>query len=51
MEGDRRRYLDIYGVDLLDMANYDLVIDATILAPQEVAYQIMKAARARQMID
>lgn len=51
MEGDRRRYLDIYGVDLLDMANYDLVIDATSLAPQEVAYQIMKAARARQMID
>ena len=34
---ERRRYLDYYGVDIMDMANYDFVIDTTHATPEAVA--------------
>ncbi len=34
---EKRRYLDYYGVDILDMTNYDFVIDTTNICPEKVA--------------
>jgi cytidylate kinase len=42
LELDRQRYLKLYGFDLLDRNNYDLVIDTTDLAPQQVADKIIE---------
>ncbi|MBQ7408702.1 MAG: cytidylate kinase family protein [Clostridia bacterium] len=36
-ESERARFKDFYGVDILDMSNYDCVIDTTNLTPQQVA--------------
>lgn len=38
---ERRRYYDYYGVDIMDMNNYDFVIDTTNLSPTEVADKIL----------
>ena len=37
------RYKTFYGLDVLDMSNYDLVIDTTRLTPNEVACLIEQA--------
>lgn len=37
------RYKQIYGVDNLDYRNYDLIIDTSILSPEEVAEKIYDA--------
>jgi cytidylate kinase len=44
-EEERRRYIDIYGVDYFDMTNYDLVIDTTDIAPEAVVEKIMTGAK------
>ena len=37
---EARRYMDKYGVDILDMDNYNFVIDSTDAAPEDVAETI-----------
>jgi len=44
---DRRRYLEIYGVDYHDRSRYDLVMETDGRAPEEVAAVIAERARAR----
>lgn len=39
---ERKRYLDIYGVDKNDLNNYDLVINTTRKQPEQVAEIILK---------
>lgn len=34
---ERRRYLDYYGVDIMDMKNYDFVIDTSCACPEDIA--------------
>lgn len=40
-EVERRRYLSIYGIDLGDLSEYDLVIDSSNLTPDEVLERIV----------
>ncbi len=40
---ERRRYLDYYGVDILDMNNYDFVISTNDVTPESVADLIYKS--------
>lgn len=47
VEINRRRYLDIYGADFLDLKNYDLIIDTTQLTPNEVFGQIQTMIRSK----
>lgn len=44
---DRRRYLELYGVDYHDTARYDLVMETDRRTPEEVAEAIVERARAR----
>jgi predicted cytidylate kinase len=44
---DRRRYLDLYGVDYHDLTRYDLVMETDRRTPDEVARAIVERARAR----
>lgn len=46
---ERKRYYEMYGVDIKDLTNYDFVIDTTYLTPDEVAGMIEKAFRLWQM--
>ncbi len=39
---EKRRYLDYYGVDILDMNNYDFVVDTTEVSPEAVADLIVE---------
>lgn len=39
---EKRRYLDYYDVDILDMNNYDFVIDTTNISPENVADLIVE---------
>ena len=39
---ERDRYLNLYSVDIMDMANYDIVIDTTNKTPEEVSNIIIK---------
>lgn len=39
------RYRTKYGVDCADLSNFDLVIDSTVLSPQEVAETILEKYR------
>lgn len=41
-ETERERYKDFYGVDILDMNNYDAVIDTIDKTPEEVAAIIVE---------
>ena len=38
---DSQRYLDLYGVDHLDMSQYDIVVDTTDLTPDEVLSSVL----------
>jgi len=40
---ERLRFKDFYGVDILDMNNYDCVIDTTYLMVEEVAEKMIEA--------
>jgi cytidylate kinase len=44
-ESDIMRYKKYYGVDIMDMKNYDLVVDTTDMKPDEVAGRVLKEAR------
>jgi cytidylate kinase len=33
-EEDRKRYLDLYGIDIMDESQFDLVVDTTISRPE-----------------
>ena len=44
-KSERLRYLTQYGVDIMDFANYDLVIDTTAATAEEVAEAIVSAYR------
>jgi cytidylate kinase len=44
---DRRRYLDLYGVDYHDLTRYDLVMETDRRTPDEVARAIVERARSR----
>ena len=39
---EAKRYKDYYGQDIMDMSNYNFVIDTTNLTPEEVAEEIVK---------
>ncbi len=41
-ESERQRYMDFYGVDILDLNNYDIVVDTRFKTPEEVADEIEK---------
>ena len=40
---ERLRFKDFYGVDILDMNNYDCVIDTTNLSADEVMQKMIEA--------
>ncbi|MCU1454876.1 MAG: family ATPase [Acidimicrobiales bacterium] len=44
---ERRRYWDYYGIDLRDLAAYDLVLDSSERTPDELIDEILAAARER----
>ena len=46
-ESERRRFKKFYGVDILDMSNYDCIIDTTNRTPEEVADEIIKSYRQK----
>lgn len=39
---ENERYFELYGVHKEDMSNYDLVVDTTMLTPEEVANKIIE---------
>jgi cytidylate kinase len=41
---ERLRYQDFYGIDLLDLSIYDLVVDSTATAPDAIVEQVVAAA-------
>lgn len=43
VESERRRFVDLYGVDIFRLRNYDLVVDTTQAPPEEVAAGILDA--------
>ena len=45
---ERKRYLAQYGTDIMDLMNYDFVVDTTSATPEEVADAIITAYRAWQ---
>ncbi len=44
---ERARYRQLYDIDLTDLTIYDLRLDSTSTAPQELADEVIRAARAR----
>ena len=42
------RYFEKYGVHIMDMTNYDLVLDTTSITPEQVAEEILSALKAWQ---
>ena len=40
---EQKRYMDMYGVDIKDLMNYDLVVDTTVATPDEIAAAILDA--------
>ena len=45
---ERKRYLEQYGTDIMDLMNYDFVVDTTSATPEEVADAIVAAYRVWQ---
>lgn len=44
---EQARYMQLYGVDIKDLSNYDFVIDTSHISPEEVAQRILEAYRGR----
>ncbi len=44
-KSERKRYIDYYGIDLLDKKIYDLVIDSGKNTPEEIASKIIEGVR------
>jgi len=42
---DKKRYKKYYGVDVYDISNYDMVIDATHKSPEQIADEILKTVK------
>ena len=40
---EKKRYFEFYGVDITDLFNYDLVIDTSYAAPEQIAEAILSA--------
>lgn len=40
---EKKRYFEKYGVHIMDLSNYDLVVDTTYATPDEVAHAILNA--------
>lgn len=40
---EKKRYLEQYGTDIKDMANYDLILDTTYVSPETVADKLCEA--------
>ncbi len=40
---EKERFSELYGIDLLDLNNYDLVVDTSCSSPQEIAAVILRA--------
>ncbi|MDR1544151.1 MAG: (d)CMP kinase [Prevotellaceae bacterium] len=47
-ESEVRRYQALYGVDCLDLSNYDLIVDTSNLTPQQVADKILYGFEQRK---
>ncbi len=47
-DSEKKRYMELYGVNNKDLHNYDLVLDTTYATPAEVADCIVSAFRAWQ---
>ena len=47
-ESEKKRYMEQYGVDIKDLANYSLIVDTTTATPDEVAECIITAFRRWQ---
>ncbi len=45
---EKKRYYEMYGVDIKDLTNYDLVVDTTYITPDEVAELIVNGFRQWQ---
>lgn len=45
---EKKRYREMYGVDIKDLTNYDLVVDTTYITPAEVAEIIINGFRSWQ---
>ena len=43
-ESERRRYMEIYGIDFTDTSIYDLVLDTSDMGPEDVAREIARGA-------
>lgn len=50
-KSERKRYLEQYGVDIMDLGNYDFVVDTTSASPEEVADAIIAAYRTWQVSE
>ena len=40
-ESEKKRYSELYGVDIKDLTNYTLVVDTTVAGPEEIAELII----------
>lgn len=47
-ESEKKRYLTQYNVNIKDLSNYDLVVDATVATPEQVAECIISSFEAWQ---
>ncbi len=47
-ESEKKRYMELYGVNNKDLFNYDLVLDTTYTSPEEVAAEMAAAFTAWQ---
>jgi len=47
-ESENRRYMDLYGADCSEMANFDLVVDTSRITPEEAADAIIDAYLRRE---
>ena len=45
-ESEHKRYTELYGINSLDLSNFDLIIDTSYITPQEVANIIVSAYNA-----
>jgi predicted cytidylate kinase len=50
-QSERERYIAYYGIDYLDPAHYDLVIDTSDLTPDEVVEEIVDHLRERGLVS
>lgn len=42
-ESEKKRYMEQYGVNIKDLANYSLIVDTTVADPEQVADRIVKS--------